>query len=80
MTIFEMLGQSTILTVLGMAVVFGFLWIMIICVNLTSKLIAKKGGEEEEAQFKDETPSITGAAPGHIAAITAAVTEHQKGE
>jgi sodium pump decarboxylase gamma subunit len=39
MTITEMLEQSAILTVLGMTVVFIFLWLMIICVNLVGKVI-----------------------------------------
>jgi Na+-transporting methylmalonyl-CoA/oxaloacetate decarboxylase gamma subunit len=37
MTITEMFEQSAILTVLGMTVVFIFLWLMIICVNLVGK-------------------------------------------
>ena len=41
MTIIEMLQQSAILTVLGMAIVFLFLWIMIVCVNVIGKLIHK---------------------------------------
>ena len=77
MTIFQMLEQSAILTVLGMAVVFAFLWIMIICVNLASKIIGLKGGnKEEEAQFNNIAPQ--GTIPEHIPAITAAVAEYQK--
>ena len=36
MTIMEMLQQSVFLTVLGMAVVFVFLWLMIVCMVLTA--------------------------------------------
>ena len=43
MTIIEMLEQSALLTVLGMAIVFAFLWFMILCVNLTAKLVHKMG-------------------------------------
>jgi len=76
MTIFQMLEQSAILTVLGMAVVFGFLWIMIICVNLASKIIGLKGGVNEEAQFNNSAPKEI--ISEHIPAITAAVAEYQK--
>ncbi|MDR3283908.1 MAG: OadG family protein [Treponema sp.] len=39
MTIAEMLGQSGILTVLGMGVVFSFIVIMIIAMGLMKKLV-----------------------------------------
>jgi oxaloacetate decarboxylase gamma subunit len=42
MTILEMLEQSLILTILGMAVVFAFLWLMIICVNWVGKFFQEK--------------------------------------
>jgi len=76
MTIFQMLEQSAILTVLGMAVVFSFLWIMIVCVNLASKIIGLKGGNKEEEQLNSSAPQ--GTKPEHIPAITAAVAEYQK--
>jgi sodium pump decarboxylase gamma subunit len=47
MTIAEMLGQSAILMVLGMTVVFAFLWFMIICVNMTAKLVHKMGWDKD---------------------------------
>jgi oxaloacetate decarboxylase gamma subunit len=50
MTILEMLQQSTILTVLGMAVVFLFLWMMIVCVNAVGKLIHKMGWDREKSK------------------------------
>ena len=34
MTIFQMLGQSGLLTLLGMAVVFAFIIILIVCMNV----------------------------------------------
>ena len=82
MTILEMLQQSTILTVLGMSVVFVFLWVMIVCVNLTAKLIRKMGWDKDIDQPKYQAPQKTGGTvpPEIIAAISAAVTEHQKGE
>jgi oxaloacetate decarboxylase gamma subunit len=47
MTILEMLEQSAVLTFLGMAVVFLFLWLMIICVNLTGRLIHQMGWDKD---------------------------------
>jgi sodium pump decarboxylase gamma subunit len=48
MTILEMLQQSAVLTVLGMAIVFLFLWMMIVCVNAVGKLIHRKGWGREK--------------------------------
>ncbi|MDR1596327.1 MAG: OadG family protein [Treponema sp.] len=42
-----MLEQSGILTVLGMAVVFVFLWVMIVCVTLVGKLIHRLGWDQD---------------------------------
>jgi len=39
MTIMDMLGQSGVLSVLGMSVVFGFLIIMVISVTLMGKVV-----------------------------------------
>jgi oxaloacetate decarboxylase gamma subunit len=79
MTIMEMLEQSGILTILGMAVVFAFLWLMIICVNLTGSLIRKMGMDKDVRQTPG-LPAKTGTPPQIAAAITAAVTEYQKKE
>jgi oxaloacetate decarboxylase gamma subunit len=77
MTIAEMLKQSAILTLLGMTVVFMFLWIMIICVNLTGKAIHKMGMDKDVRQ----PPAARTADPSEVtAAITAAVSEYRKGE
>jgi Na+-transporting methylmalonyl-CoA/oxaloacetate decarboxylase gamma subunit len=38
MTILEMLKQSAILTLLGMTIVFVFLWVMIGCVSMAGRL------------------------------------------
>jgi oxaloacetate decarboxylase gamma subunit len=80
MTIFEMLEQSTLLTVIGMAVVFAFLWIMIICINATAKLVHKMGWDKD-APPETQAPKSTGKKTAEItAAISAAVTEHRKKE
>lgn len=79
MTIMEMLGQSGILTLLGMAVVFVFLWIMIIFVNLTGKVIHRMGLDKDVDDKAPVSPAA-GVSPGIIAAITAAVNEYRKSE
>jgi oxaloacetate decarboxylase gamma subunit len=73
MTIIQMLGQSGILTVLGMAVVFAFLWIMIVVVNMTAKIIHAMG---KDAEGED----AGNVSQGTVAAISAAVNEYQKNE
>jgi oxaloacetate decarboxylase gamma subunit len=81
MTIMDMLGQSAILTVLGMAVVFIFLWIMIICVNITGKAIHKMRLDKDVQEPPAYSPAAgAGTAPQVTAAITAAVNEYRKGE
>ena len=82
MTILEMLEQSAVLTVLGMAVVFAFLWIMIICINLTGKLVHKMGWDKDIEQPKYEPPKSSSGTvkPEIITAISAAVTEFRKNE
>jgi oxaloacetate decarboxylase gamma subunit len=76
-----MLGQSGVLTVLGMSIVFGFLAIMIICVSLTGKLIHAIGADKDVLQGPPPA-SARGAGTAHAgavtAAISAAVTEYQK--
>ena len=58
---------------LGMAVVFTFLIILIIVVNLQAKIIAKFFPEETPA-----APVATVDDKHHVAAIIAAVTEFRK--
>ena len=71
MTILEMLEQSAILTVLGMAVVFIFLWFMAVCVDLVGKLLRTKD--------RDTSEPAASVPPDHIAAISAALTEYRTG-
>jgi oxaloacetate decarboxylase gamma subunit len=83
MTIIEMLQQSALLTILGMTVVFVFLWIMVICVNATGKLIHKLGWDKDvrppENTTKPAGGGTTPAVSGEVtAAISAAVTEYRK--
>jgi oxaloacetate decarboxylase gamma subunit len=82
MTIGEMFEQSAILTVLGMAVVFAFLWLMIICMSGLARLIHKTGWDKDIRQPKKDIPKNTGgkASPEVTAAVTAAVAEYRKKE
>jgi oxaloacetate decarboxylase gamma subunit len=75
MTIAEMLQQSAVLTILGMLIVFAFLWLMIICIDLVGALIHALG-LDEDVRPKDETPKSAG--PEITAAITGAIREYQK--
>jgi sodium pump decarboxylase gamma subunit len=79
MTIVEMLKQSAILTVLGMTIVFVFLWLMIISMNALAWLVRKLGWDKD-IQSKNETPQKVNEIPKITAAISAAVTEYRKEE
>jgi len=79
MTILEMLGQSGVLTVLGMGVVFGFLTIMVICVTIMGKIVHALGADKDvTASGPDAAASSPAKTTAVAAAITAAVTEYQK--
>lgn len=81
MTIIEMLGQSGVLTVLGMAVVFSFLLIMIVCVTVSGKVIHTLGLDKDASQPAAAGPAKAASGrPGVVAAITAAVAEYRKTE
>jgi len=71
----NLLLESIKFMVLGMTVVFTFLILLIIVVNLQAKLIAKFFPEEAPA-----APTTSGKADEshHVAAIIAAVTEFRK--
>jgi oxaloacetate decarboxylase gamma subunit len=77
-----MLGQSGVLTLLGMGIVFSFLVILIIAVSMAGKLIHAVGADKDVVQ-PPQTPAGK-AAPGGsgnpavAAAISAAVNEYQK--
>ena len=81
MTIVEMLGQSGVLTVLGMGVVFGFLIIMVFCVSVMGKVIHALGADSDVAapaagnSGQASSPAKSAAV---TAAITAAVNEYRK--
>ncbi|MDR0623985.1 MAG: OadG family protein [Treponema sp.] len=83
MTIVEMLGQSGVLTLLGMGIVFSFLVILIVCVTLVGKLI-HAAGADKDLQQPPRAPAGGGPAPAGAgngavtAAISAAVNEYRK--
>ena len=79
MTILEMLEQSGVLTVLGVAVVFAFLFVMIVCVNLTGKIIRFfEPPSPGMQQCGAVGPAAAGIYPGIIAAISVAVNGYRK--
>jgi len=81
MTIMEMLGQSGVLTVLGMGVVFSFLIILIFAITGVGKIInALKLNKELMTQVLATAPSasVSVNSASITAAISAAVTEYRK--
>jgi|TergutMp193P3_1026864.scaffolds.fasta_scaffold140702_1 oxaloacetate decarboxylase gamma subunit len=78
MTIFDMLGQSGILTILGMGVVYGFLIIMVITISVVGKIIMKSGLKKDvqPAGSVIQRPAVNN--DGITAAIGAAVNEYRK--
>ena len=81
MTIMAMLGQSGVLTVLGMGIVFSFLVIMVICVSSMGKIVHVIGAGKNVAEPGSglagpaSSPAKTHAV---TVAIVAAVNEFQK--
>jgi oxaloacetate decarboxylase gamma subunit len=70
MTIAQMLQQSAVLTLLGMIVVFAFLWLMIICVNAVGKLVHLLAWDKDLRPQEEKLKKSAGAA----------VTQYRKGE
>ena len=85
MTIPEMLGQSGILTLLGIGIVFSFLALVIIAVTCMGKIIHAIGADKDV--LEPPKPALASAAapasagqPAVTAAISAAVNEYRKTE
>ena len=85
MTILEMLGQSGVLTILGMGIVFSFLVIMVISVTIMGKVIqALDAAKNVPAPGASAVAGGAGPAPSQAmgtaipAAIAAAVANYQK--
>jgi len=77
MTIFDMLEQSGVLTLLGMGIVFSFLLIMVVCISLAGKVINALGLNNNAAPAVS-TVQKTGNDAAVTAAISAAVNEYRK--
>lgn len=79
MTITQMLGQSLILTGLGMGVVFSFLIIMICFVLLSGKIIKALKLDKDDKAPQSGAPVANSAAQTNaiVAAIAAAVHDKQ---
>jgi oxaloacetate decarboxylase gamma subunit len=82
MTIAVMLGQSGVLTLLGMGIVVGFLAILIIAVTVMGKLIHALGMDKDPGapvSARAAAPAGGGKAEGGAvtAAISAAVHEYR---
>ncbi|MCH5293536.1 MAG: OadG family protein [Treponema sp.] len=78
MTIIEMLGQSGLLTLLGMCVVFGFIIILICCMKLLQAVVRALRLDKETPADVPQSQSAVSSAPAAdsgavIAAIAAAV-------
>lgn len=80
MTIPVMFEQSVALAVLGMAMVFGFLVIMVICVTLTGKVIHAIGADREDAPAPQVVSAAVTDSGAITAVISAAVSEHRKNQ
>jgi oxaloacetate decarboxylase gamma subunit len=80
MTIPEMLGQSGILTLLGMGVVFAFLIVLIMCMKLVEILVKifSSGADETGQSTSGSAPVSADQNQATIAAIAVAVNERQK--
>lgn len=86
MTISEMLGQSGLLTLLGLCVVFSFIIIMILCMKLLQVVVhALKLDKDVGKVKKTAAPAPKAVAPAKpavdqlaiVAAIAAAIREKE---
>ncbi|GHT78228.1 hypothetical protein FACS1894130_04450 [Spirochaetia bacterium] len=85
MTIVDMLGQSGVLTLLGMGIVFSFLAIVIISVTCMGKIVHALGADKDvgaspSTAAKPALASASAGQPAVTAAISAAVNEYRKTE
>lgn len=73
MTIIEMLGQSGLLTLLGMCVVFSFIIILICCMKLLHAIVHAAGWDKEEPAETTGTAAPKQDDGAIVAAIAAAI-------
>ncbi len=77
MTITEMLGQSGLLTLLGMCVVFGFIIILIICMKLLQLFVHVCKLDREKPAAPVSTSASKADDGAVVAAIAAAIREKE---
>lgn len=77
MTIEEMLGQSAILTVLGMCVVFAFLVVLIGCMNLLRVIVHAAKLDKEEPKAESAAP-VAAAVDQNAVVAAIATALHEK--
>ncbi len=73
MTITEMLGQSGLLTLLGMCVVFSFIIILIICMTILKGVIHACKLDKETSVDTPKASAPVATAAGNEGAIIAAI-------
>ena len=73
MTITEMLGQSGLLTLLGMCVVFSFIIILIICMTIMKAVIHALKLDKDEPAKTPVASAPAASAAGNDGAIIAAI-------
>ncbi len=74
MTISEMLGQSGLLTLLGMCVVFSFIIILILCMSLLKFFVrAAKLDKNDASESTSNVAPAASAAVGNDGAVAAAI-------
>lgn len=77
MTVSQMFSQSAILTILGMAVVFSFLVIMIFAMHLMHAILRRVKPDIDKAPGPaPAAPAAPGDKGAVVAAISAALKEH----
>jgi oxaloacetate decarboxylase gamma subunit len=74
MTIVDMLGQSTVLTFLGMGIVFSFLILLVISVTIVGKIIHSLGAGKDTGVPPDAGTGSSGGGAGKTTAVTAVIT------
>lgn len=77
MTINQMLAQSGLLTGLGMAVVFGFIIILILCMKLLQVFVKVTKLDKKEEQSNTTTAAPVKDDKSVVAAIVAAIKSKQ---
>lgn len=78
MTIPDMLGQSILMTILGMGVVFGFLVILVGFIKLVEIVVKRTGLDNENANATSYAAPAATAGPGRTVAPASAAADTTK--